>query len=168
MRWFWIDRFTEFRSGSHAAAVKNVALDQEAVDDYCPHYTYLPNTLIIEGLAQLGGILVAEHFGFAKRVVLAKVGRAVFFDPARGGDQLEYRVRLVSAQEDGAVVEGQSHCAGTPQAEIQLMFAFLDETRFAHGPMFGPGDLLGMLEAMQFYDVATDSDGNPLAVHANL
>ena len=34
MRWFWIDRFTEFSSGSHAKGIKNVSLDEEAVDDY--------------------------------------------------------------------------------------------------------------------------------------
>ncbi len=56
MRWFWVDRFTEFVSGSHARGVKNVALDQEVIDDYCMIYPYFPPTLIIEGIAQLGGI----------------------------------------------------------------------------------------------------------------
>lgn len=34
MRWFWIDRFTEFVSGKHATAVKNVSLVEEVVDGY--------------------------------------------------------------------------------------------------------------------------------------
>jgi hypothetical protein len=82
MRWMWVDRFTEFVSGSHASGTKNVALDQDVLDEYCPGFPYLPPTLIIEGMAQLGGILVAEMFDWDKRVVLAKVGKAEFFFPA--------------------------------------------------------------------------------------
>ena len=79
MRWFWVDRFTEFVSGSHAVGLKNVALDEDAVDEYCAGMPTLPPTLIIEGLAQLGGILVAEHFNFEKRVVLAKVQKICMY-----------------------------------------------------------------------------------------
>ena len=90
MRWFWIDRFTEFASGSHAKGIKNVTLGEEVLDEYCPGFPMYPPTLIIEGMAQLGGILVAEHFSFEKHVVLAKVGKSKFQQPARPGDQLFY------------------------------------------------------------------------------
>ena len=163
MRWFWIDRFTEFSSGSHAKGIKNVTLDEEAVDDYCPGFPMLPPTLIIEGMAQLGGIMVAEHFSFEKHVVLAKVGKANFLRPARQGDQLHYTVRLDGVQDLGANVIGESHCDGELQAEIDLMFAFLEEGRFTDGPLFGPGDLRSMLRAMNFFQVAVDSDGNPVS-----
>jgi 3-hydroxyacyl-[acyl-carrier-protein] dehydratase len=163
MRWFWIDRFTEFASGSHAKGIKNVTLDEEAVDGYCPGFPMLPPTLIIEGMAQLGGVMVAEHFSFEKHVVLAKVGRANFLRPARQGDQLFYTVRLDGVQDMGATVIGESHCDGELQAEIDLMFAFLEEGRFTDGPLFGPGDLRSMLRAMNFFQVAVDSDGNPVS-----
>src|SRR6056297_1762081 len=118
MRWLWLDRFTEFQSGSHAKGIKCVALDEEALDSYCPGYAYLPPTLIIEGMAQLGGILVAEHYDFDKRVVLAKVSRAVYHDLARPGDQLHYTAKLESTQDEGAVCRPPSRrprrrrCAG--------------------------------------------------------
>lgn len=168
MRWFWVDRFTEFVSGSHACGVKNVALAEEVVDMYSPGYTILPPTLIIEGMAQLGGILVAEHFQFEKRVVLAKVGRAEFLAPARPGDQLEYRVQLDSVGDQGATVISTSHCDGKLQANIDLMFAFLEDGRFTDGPLFEPGDLEGMLRMMNFFQVAVDTDGNPLPMYDNL
>ncbi len=163
MRWFWIDRFTEFASGSHAKGIKNVTLDEEVVDDYCPGYPMLPPTLIIEGMAQLGGILVAEHFEFQKHVVLAKVGKAKYHKPARQGDQLQYTATLDGTQDMGATVIGQSFCDGELQAEIDLMFAFLEEGRFTDGPLFGPGDLRSMLRAMNFFNVAIDADGNPIS-----
>lgn len=168
MRWMWVDRFTEFVSGSHACGIKNVALDEEVLDDYSPGFPYLPPTLIIEGMAQLGGILVAEMFDWDKRVVLAKVGKAEFFSPARPGDQLHYRIKIDSAQEDGAVAIGTSHCNGQLQANIDLMFAFLGEGRFADGPLFKPGDLATMLRLMNMFNVAVDADGNPIEISNKL
>ena len=168
MRWFWVDRFTEFVSGSHAKGLKNITLDEEVVDEYCPGFPMLPPTLIIEGMAQIGGILVAEHFGFEKRVVLAKVGKAVFHHPARTGDQLRYEVRLDRVQDNGATVTSTSHCDDILQAEIDLMFAFLEEGRFTEGSLYEPGDLEAMLRMMNFFHVAVDADGNPLPKYSNL
>ncbi|KAA5547191.1 beta-hydroxyacyl-ACP dehydratase [Roseiconus nitratireducens] len=168
MRWFWVDRFTEFVSGSHARGLKNVCLDEEVVDRYCPGFPMLPPTLIIEGMAQLGGILVAEHFQFNKRVVLAKVGKAQFHAPARVGDQLCYEVRLDAVQPDGGTVTSTSHCGDQLQAEIDLMFAFLEEGHLVDGPLFEPGDLKVMLQIMNFFSVAVDADGNRFPTYENL
>ena len=162
MRWFWIDRFTEFDSGSHAKAIKNISIDEEVLDEYCPGVFMFPPTLIIEGMAQLGGIMVAEHFSFEKQVVLAKVNKAEFLRPAINGDQLHYSARLDGVQDMGATVIGQSHCDGELQAEINLMFAFLEEGRFTDGPLFGSGQLLAMLIQMNFFQVLPDSNDTPI------
>ena len=168
MRWFWVDRFTEFVSGSHARGIKNITLAEEVVDKYCPGFPMLPPTLIIEGMAQLGGILVAEHFKFEKRVVLAKVGDAKFHHPARTGDRLSYYAKLDAVGDQGATVTTQSHCGDVLQAEINLMFAFLEEGRFTDGPLFEPGDLEAMLRMMYFFHVAVDADGEPIPFYDNL
>ncbi|TWU42913.1 3-hydroxyacyl-ACP dehydratase FabZ family protein [Novipirellula artificiosorum] len=168
MRWFWVDRFTEFVSGSHAYGIKNVTLDEAVVDEYQPGYPMLPPTLVIEGMAQLGGILVSEHFAFEKRCVLAKVGKALFHRPALPGDQLVYRVTMESVHETGATVTSTSHIGDARHAEIDLMFAFLEEGRFTDGPLFGPGDLEAMLRLMHFFHVAVDASGNPIPKYPNL
>ena len=167
MRWFWIDRFTEFVSGSHTRGIKNVSLDEEVVDEYCPGYPVLPPTLVIEGMAQLGGILVSEYYGFEKRCVLAKVGKAIFHEPARTGDQLRYHVKVESLQDTGATVTCVSHIDERLHAEIDLMFAFLDQDRFTSGPLFGPGDLEAMLRLMNFFHVAVKPDGTGAPVYDN-
>ncbi len=168
MRWFWIDRFTEFVSGSHASGIKNVSLDEEVVDEYSPGFPMLPPTLVIEGMAQLGGILVSEYFGFEKRCVLAKVGKAIYHSPARTGDQLRYHVKAESIQETGANVTGTSHIGDKLHAEMELMFAFLEPDRFTSGPLFGPGDLEAMLRLMNFFHVAVDAKGSPVPIYPNL
>lgn len=164
MRWFWVDRFTEFVSGSHAQGIKNVALDQEVLDEYCSVSPYFPPTLIIEGMAQLGGILVAEHFDWEKRVVLAKVGSAKFHREAVAGDRMAYHVRLDGTQAHGASVTGTSTIDGEPHAEIDLMFAFLEEGRFAEGSLFHDGDLAAMLRIMNLFQIGIDRHGNRLGV----
>ena len=53
MRWFWIDRFLEFESGRYAKAVKCVSLAEDYLHDHFPQYPVFPNSLVIEGLAQI-------------------------------------------------------------------------------------------------------------------
>jgi len=168
MRWFWVDQFTEFVSGSHACGIKNVSLDEEVVDEYVRGYPMLPPTLIIEGIAQLGGIMVALYFDFEKRVVLAKVGRAIFHSPAVQGDQLRYRVEMKSTGDAGAIVTSTSHLGDQLQAEIELMFAFLEPGHLIDGPLFEKDDLRTMLRLMRFFHVAVDANGNPLPHYDNL
>ena len=46
-------------------------------------------------------------------------------------------------------------------AEVELMFAFLDE-RFPSGPLFEPVDFVAMLRAFHMYDVGRTADGQPI------
>jgi len=69
MRWIWIDKFVEFESGKRAVALKNVTLAEEHLHDHFPGAPVMPNSLVIEGIAQTGGLLVGEHSGFEERVI---------------------------------------------------------------------------------------------------
>ena len=99
MRWFWIDRFTEFVRGRKATAVKSVSLAEEHLHDHFPGAALMPTTLIIEGMAQTGGILAADALAFKKQVVLAKVASAEFLFDVVPGDTLEYRAELIESGE---------------------------------------------------------------------
>ena len=52
MRWFWIDRFTEVVSGKTATAIKVVSLSEEHLHDHFLGIPTMPNSLILEGMAQ--------------------------------------------------------------------------------------------------------------------
>jgi len=169
MRWLWVDRFTDFVSGSHATGIKYVSLVEEAVDEYCCGYPMLPPTLIIEGMAQMGGIMVAEYFGFEKRTVLAKVNNATFHHEARTGETLSYHVKLDAVTPHGGTVRCTSHRDEVLQAEVDLMFAFLqDDPRFPTGSLFEPLDLQRMMRMMYFFHVAKDAQGNRVYAYENL
>jgi 3-hydroxyacyl-[acyl-carrier-protein] dehydratase len=163
MRWMWIDRFLEFESGRRAVAIKNVSLVEEQMDGYQPGFPVMPASLIIEGLAQTGGLLVAEHVGYLQRVVLAKVSKAIFHLPARPGDQLTYTATAEVFQADGAMCSCTSHVAGHLQAEIELVFAYLDD-RFGGVDLFKPEELLQMLRVFRLYEVGRKSDGTPMTI----
>ena len=164
MRWFWIDRFTEFVSGKHASAVKCVSLSEEAVDDYAPGRNFFPSSLIIEGLAQTGGLLACQMTDFHGRVVLAKVQKCRFLFEAYPGDTLEYHVQLVNHDENSAFIRGTSHVAGKLQAEIGLMFAILSDSRFSEIELFEPAELCRMCRLLRLFDVGVHEDGTPVTV----
>src|SRR5438552_3149132 len=161
MRWFWIDRFTEFIRGQRAVAIKAIATSEEQIDDYSPGFPVMAASLIIEGMAQTAGLLVGEMEGFAQRVVLAKIGKAVFHRPAVPGDLLRYEAKIADVKGDGALTTVTGHVGDELVAEVELMFAFLDE-RFPSGPLFEPVDFVAMLRTFHMYDVGRTSDGQPL------
>jgi 3-hydroxyacyl-[acyl-carrier-protein] dehydratase len=127
MRWFWVDRFLEFESGSHARAIKNVSLAEEHLHDHFPGFAVMPGSLIIEGLAQTGGLLLSEATGFQHTVVLAKVGKMVFHSWACPGDTLIYSVTLTEARDEGGSVDARAHIGNRLVAEGEIMFAHADQ-----------------------------------------
>ncbi|GAB6164691.1 3-hydroxyacyl-ACP dehydratase FabZ family protein [Thermostilla marina] len=160
MRWYWIDRFLEFESGVRAKAVKNISLAEDHLHDHFPSYPLMPAALIIEGVAQTGGLLVCEYHAFRQKVVLAKVPRAKFYFEARPGDTLTYTVQIESLHDDGAIVSATSHRGEELQAELELVFACLNGE--ADRELFDPGDLTHMMRILRAYDVGHKPDGSPL------
>lgn len=130
MRWIWIDKFIEFESGRRAVSLKNVSLAEEHLHDHVPGYPVHPPTLMIEGMAQTGGVLVGEAFNFAEKVVLAKVTRATFHRHVLPGDQIRLEANVMGEiRPEGASIEGRITCGKDLVAEIEMMFAHLDQSR---------------------------------------
>jgi 3-hydroxyacyl-[acyl-carrier-protein] dehydratase len=129
MRWIWIDRFVEFHSGRSAKAVKNLSLAEDHFADHFPGYPVMPACLILEGLAQTGGILVGEANKFQEKVVLAKELRAVFHREMLAGEQLLYETEIQHMRPEGASITGQVRVDGIVTAEAEIFFAHLDQSR---------------------------------------
>jgi 3-hydroxyacyl-[acyl-carrier-protein] dehydratase len=162
MRWFWIERFVEFERGRRAVAIKNVSLVEEQLDGYTPGYPIMPSSLIIEGMAQTAGLLIGEASGFEARVILAKIGKAVFHRYAIPGDTLRYTATVLDTNAEGAMATVTSHIGDELQAEVEFMFAFITERSFSGGPLFEPVDFVAMIRGFRIYEVGRTSDGQPL------
>jgi 3-hydroxyacyl-[acyl-carrier-protein] dehydratase len=129
MRWIWIDRFLDFQSGKSARAVKNLSLAEDHFADHFPGYPVMPATLMLEGLAQTGGILVGEVNQFQEKVVLAKVPWARFHRDVLAGEQVVYEVELLHLRPEGAAVQGRVRVGDTVAVEAEIFFAHLDQNR---------------------------------------
>ena len=131
LRWMWIDRFVEFERGVRAVAIKNVSLAEDHLHDHFPGYPTMPATLLIEGMAQTGGVLVGDAFDFKEKVILAKVAKAVFHREARPGDQLLLTAEVVDRiRPEDATISGKIETSdGRLIAEISLLFVHLDNSQ---------------------------------------
>jgi 3-hydroxyacyl-[acyl-carrier-protein] dehydratase len=129
VRWLWVDRFLDFEPARFARSVKNLTAGEDYFAEHFPGRPVMPATLIIEGMAQTGGFLVAQARNFREKVILGKVVRAVFHREALPGDQLIYEARLMDdIKDEGAAVVGRVLCGGELLGEIELMFVHLDKS----------------------------------------
>jgi 3-hydroxyacyl-[acyl-carrier-protein] dehydratase len=123
MRWIWIDRFVSFEPGKSATAIKNLSLAEDHFADHFPGFPVMPAPLMLEGLAQTGGILVGDANGFTKNVILAKIPKAAFRREARPGETLTYSTKLEQIGDVGGLVSGTVHAGDELIGEAEIFFA---------------------------------------------
>jgi len=161
MRWFWIDRFTEFVCGSHAVSVKGVSLSEDHLHDHFIGYPIMPHSLVVEGMAQTGGLLISEQYGFSELVVLGKLAKVKFHNCVRPGETITYRVHVESVRSDGAAVSATAHVGERLHAESLLFFARLGDANEAlqGEQLFNPCDLQHWLLLVGIFEVGIHQDG---------
>jgi 3-hydroxyacyl-[acyl-carrier-protein] dehydratase len=167
MRWFWIDRFEQFVSGQRAVAIKNVTLAEDHLHSGPYRLPLMPASLVLEGMAQTGGLLLAEAIGYASRVVLGKVASARFHFPPQPGDTLVYTATLESRGPDGARLAALSHVHDRLQAEAEYFLAILPTTDPSE-TLFDPIELAHILRILRIYDVGRTPSGDPLEMPAQI
>jgi len=166
MRWFWIDCFTEFVRRRHARARKAVTLGEEHLHDHFPGAAMMPNTLVLEGMAQTAGLLVADALDFKLQVVLAKVSSVDFAFDALPGDTLEYLAEIVELSPSGSLVRVTSRVGVREQATAELYFGHL-EAGTTIPKLFKHEEMMGWLDALRIFEVATEEDGTRIPRRAD-
>jgi 3-hydroxyacyl-[acyl-carrier-protein] dehydratase len=130
VRFHLIDRIDEVVYNESITAVKCVALSDDVFDEHFPGHPVFPGSLILEGLAQLGGAffeLIMKREGKpVRQCVLSIVNRMKFRRPVYPGDRIVMRADLVSYQDDFGVVSVRGEVDGGICAEGELTFMFLD------------------------------------------
>lgn len=141
MRWMWIDKVISFEPRTRLVAIKNVSLAEEhlhqhfAAEGALPACPVMPNSLILEGMAQTAGILVGSVHGFREKVVLAKVASAVIERDVNPGETIRYSATIERMDDMGAstvgVIDRYSFAdeAWAPVGRIEMMFSHLDQNR---------------------------------------
>ncbi|MDO4549918.1 MAG: 3-hydroxyacyl-ACP dehydratase FabZ family protein [Planctomycetia bacterium] len=161
MRWYWIDRYTKFVRGKCATAIKNITLSEEHLHDHFLYYPIMPAPLIVEGVAQAGGLLICEYREFREKVVLAKLNKAIFHFDVRPGDTLIYHVNVDFYNSQGAQISATSHANGKLHAEFQMMFAYVTG-EYTEREFYKLSDYRHLLHNFDAYSIGTDEEGNPI------
>jgi 3-hydroxyacyl-[acyl-carrier-protein] dehydratase len=149
MRWIWIDRFEELVKGVSARAIKNVTLAEDHLHDHFPGFPVMPASLMLEGMAQTGGILLGDLHDFEHIVILAKVPKVTFHSWAVPGDSLAYDAVLIDQRPEGGTVEVKAHVGERLVAEAEIVFVHLDQ----NDPQLGSIDQKNFVFSMKLMGV---------------
>jgi 3-hydroxyacyl-[acyl-carrier-protein] dehydratase len=151
MRFFLIDRITRWEPGAVAEATKSVALSEDFFDDHFPRRPVMPGVLILEGMAQLSGLLLEaslrERYAKSAKAILTVLERTKFRSLVKPGETLTYRTELLSVNEAGGKVKARASRGNSLVTSTEMVFAFkyvddplLDDKRRRLMALWMPGE----------------------------
>ena len=128
MRFFLIDKITVFEVGQRATALKNISLSEDFFDDHFPRRPVMPGVLIIEGMAQLSGLLLEaslkKAFQKNSKAILTILDKVKFRDMVKPGETLTYQTEILSLNEISGKAKVQAFRDGRLIAGTEMVFTF--------------------------------------------
>ena len=123
-----IDRVIEHVPGAKAVALKNVTINEPQFQGHFPDRPLMPGVLIVESMAQVGGIIVTQMPELPKGLfVFAGINNVKFRRPVVPGDQLVITCELLSIKRKRfGKVKGEAHVDGKLVCSGELMFSLVD------------------------------------------
>jgi 3-hydroxyacyl-[acyl-carrier-protein] dehydratase len=121
-----VDRVLDVVAGKSIVAVKNVTMNEAYFQGHFPGHPVMPGVLIIEALAQAGGLLAYESATADERIsilYLAGIEESRFKQIVRPGDQLTLRVELVKHRRNLWRFTAVAEVDGKAVAEAQILMA---------------------------------------------
>jgi 3-hydroxyacyl-[acyl-carrier-protein] dehydratase len=117
-----VDRIIEVTEDS-VVGIKNVSINEPHFNGHFPGLPVMPGVLIIEAMAQVGGILISNVNDNArgKIMFLASVDEAKFRKPVVPGDQLRIEMKILRMKRSVAKLQGFAKVDGAVVAEAILM-----------------------------------------------
>ncbi len=122
-----VDRVLELEADKRAVGIKNVTINEPFFEGHYPRHPIMPGVLVIEALAQLGGILLSqklEHTG--KIAMLLSLDRVKFRRPVVPGDQLILEVVSERVKTRTGQVQARARVGNELAAEAAIRFMLVD------------------------------------------
>lgn len=129
-----LDRVTEIKEKESLVGFKNVTIGDNVFQGHFPGHPIYPGVMILEGMAQAGGILAFKSMGdmteeeAAKKVVyFMSIDRAKFRAPVKPGDRLEYRISVLKNKGQIWVLDGKAYVDDILVSEAELKAMIVDK-----------------------------------------
>jgi len=124
-----LDRIVEYEEGKRIVGLKNVTINEPFFQGHFPGVPVMPGVLIIEAMAQAGGVLVFKTLPEREKklVFLMGVEGARFRKPVQPGDQLRLELVVVRVKAKVGKLTGKAYVDGGLVAEAEILFSLVDK-----------------------------------------
>jgi beta-hydroxyacyl-ACP dehydratase FabZ len=124
-----LDRVETVETGKRLVALKNVTVNEEFFNGHFPSFPVMPGVLIVEALAQAGGILALQDLDGRlgdRKIFFMSIDKARFRKPVVPGDQLRLEVGIERRRSSIWKMDGKAYVGETLVAEAQLQAMITD------------------------------------------
>ncbi len=124
-----VDRITEFEDGKRIVGIKNVTINEPFFQGHFPGHPIMPGVLILESMAQVGGIyaFLAKEVGENQVTYFLGIDKAKFRKPVLPGDVLQLELELLKTRRGIYCFKGRALVDGKLVAEAELKATFMDQ-----------------------------------------
>ena len=126
-----VDRVLEIEPGKRIVGVKNVTINEPFFQGHFPGHPIMPGVLIIEAMAQVGGMLLLSHFEGQdvenKVVYFMSLDNVKFRRPVLPGDQIRFELEMLAFRGRTCRMKGQGFVDGQVVAEAEMMAMVVDK-----------------------------------------
>jgi 3-hydroxyacyl-[acyl-carrier-protein] dehydratase len=131
-----IDRIVEFEPAKRLVAIKNVTINEPFFQGHFPGYPIMPGVLVVEAMAQAGGIIMLHEIPDREKklVFFTGIERAKFRRPVTPGDQLRIEVEVLSFRPRAGRIEGKAFIDGKLACEATLTCQVVPRQRETRPP----------------------------------
>ncbi len=128
-----VDRVVDMEEGKFIHAYKNVSISEPVFQGHFPGHPIYPGVMILEGMAQVGGIIAFKSGGMTleelqqKVMYFMSIDKAKFRHPVRPGDKLEYKIEVLKLRGTLIVLGGKAYVDDNLVAEAELKAMIVDK-----------------------------------------